>query len=137
MDRFPVTIANYSWYINETGFRPRDPYNWLKNWNGSTSPPPTIVDTPVTFVSLDEARAFCSWRGARLPHSYEWQYAAQGNDGRIYPWGNDNDLSKYPSRQRGNIHPGPEPVDAHLDGASPFGVVNLIGNAWEYTDESY
>merc|ERR1712151_501838 len=96
MDKYPVTTTKYAKYLAATSFQPTDTYNWLKNWNlsqaqleGTTSPQPpaAIADLPVTYVSLNEARAYCSWAGGRLPHSWEWQYAAQGMDGRLFPWG--------------------------------------------------
>ena len=90
---------------------------------------------PVTYVSLDE-RAYCAWKGARLPHEHEWQYAAQGNDNRAYPWGNDKNQDNFPKVQDGNVFAGPESVFAHDPaGASPFGVVDMVGNVYQYTDE--
>lgn len=136
IDKFPVTIANYSAYLATTGYRPVDDYNWLKNWNGSTTAPASMSDLPVTYVSLAEARAYCSWKGARLPHSWEWQYAAQGTDSRLYPWGNDKDQSRFPVETNGTTFEGPESVTAHSPmGDSLFGVSDLIGNVWQYTDE--
>ena len=95
------------------------------------SPPAQLADVPVTYVSLEEARAFCKWRGARLPHSHEWQYAAQGTDGRLYPWGNTKDQSRYPVMKSGNTFLGPEPVTAHASGKSPFGVQDMVGNVYQ------
>jgi formylglycine-generating enzyme required for sulfatase activity len=138
MDKYPVTIANYSKYLEATQYRPADTYNWLKNWNGSTTAPVGMEDLPVTYVSMAEARAYCSWKGARLPHSWEWQYAAQGADSRFYPWGNNAaDLSgtRIPVQQNGFEYFGPDPVTAHPSGDSPFGVSDLIGNVWQYTSE--
>jgi len=136
MDKFPVTCGNYSHYLQATGFQPKDAYNWLKNWNGSRTCPAKLVDRPVTYVSLNEARAYCKWAGARLPHSWEWQYAAQGTDGRKFPWGNTQDQTRYPVLNRGSKNPGPEPVSSHSPaGDSPFGVADLVGNVWQYTDE--
>eukprot|EP00930_Biecheleria_cincta_P043152 TRINITY_DN29669_c0_g1_i1.p1 TRINITY_DN29669_c0_g1~~TRINITY_DN29669_c0_g1_i1.p1 ORF type:complete len:927 (+),score=116.79 TRINITY_DN29669_c0_g1_i1:22-2781(+) len=139
MDKFPVTVENYSNYINATGYRPADEYNWLKNWNGAQNPPSVLLDVPVTYVGLEEARAYCRWAhgGSRLPHSWEWQYAAQGGvAGRLYPWGNDKDTSKFPTSTDGNIFRGPERVTAHSpEGDSAFGISDLVGNVWQYTDE--
>lgn len=138
IDKYPVTCANYSAYLAATQFRPADTHNWLKNWNGSSAPPAAIADVPVTYVSLKEARAYCAWAhgGSRLPHSWEWQYAAQGTDGRTYPWGSDDDQKRYPVLSTANVFPGPEPVAAHApDGDSPFGVSDMAGNVWQYTDE--
>jgi len=136
IDKYPVTNANYSAYLKATGFKPLDSYRWLQSWNGSATPPAAILDMPVTYVSLSEARAYCAWAGGRLPHSYEWQYAAQGTDGRTYPWGQNDDPSRYPKQQSGNVFMGSESVTAHAPaGDSPFGVSDLVGNVWQYTDE--
>merc|ERR1711939_515900 len=61
IDKYPITIANYATYLKASGFRPVDPYNWLKNWKGSTTPPRGLEELPVTYVSLSEARAYCAW----------------------------------------------------------------------------
>ena len=136
IDQYPVTTTNYSTYLKATKYAPTDAYNFLKNWNGSgTTPPDAIKDMPVTYVGLDEARAFCKWRGARLPTEIEWQYSAQGTDGRTYPWGSTKDQSKFPKSTTGTVFNGPESVFAHSQGASPFGVMDLVGNVWQYTDE--
>lgn len=136
MDKFPVTNANYSAYLEATGYRPADDYSWLKNWNGSSTAPIGIQNLPVTYLSMSEARAYCKWKGARLPHSWEWQYAAQGTDGRLYPWGNDKNQSNFPVETTGYIFLGSEPVTAHAPaGDSVFGVSDLVGNVWQYTDE--
>lgn len=138
MDKYPVTCANYSAYLAASKYHPKETYNWLKNWNGSATAPAALADVPVTYVSLREARAYCAWAhgGSRLPHSYEWQYAAQGTDGRAYPWGPDDDKTKYPTLSAAKTIPGAESVTAHAPaGDSPFGVSDMVGNVWQYTDE--
>lgn len=136
IDKFPVTASNYSAYLKDTGYHPKDPYNWLKTWNGKRKPPAAVADLPVTYVSLEEARAYCAWKGARLPHSYEWQYAAQGADRRTYPWGNEQIQDNYPVQKTGNTYTGPEPVGKYSPaGDSPFGMSDAVGNVWQYTDE--
>ena len=90
----------------------------------------------MTHVGLEEARRYCAWAGGRLPHSWEWQYAAQGADGRKYPWGSDKNQSNYPVRADGTTFLGPDDVTAHAPmGDSVFGVSDLVGNVWQYTDE--
>merc|ERR1712110_1126523 len=54
IDKFPVTCTKYAAYLEATKFRPKDPYNWLKNWNGSITPPAALADVPVTYLSLKE-----------------------------------------------------------------------------------
>ena len=66
-------------------------------WSNGTFPE-GAANQPVTWVSIEDARAYAAWAGKRLPHDWEWQYAAQGSDGRLYPWGNDwNDRALPPT----------------------------------------
>ena len=134
IDRTPVTNAQFKQFIDATHYRPADDHHFLKDWaNGA--PQAGWENKPVTWVSLEDARAYCAWAGKRLPHEWEWQYAAQGTDQRLYPWGNSWDAVAVPPANRGrNILP-PADVDAHPGGASPFGVIDLVGNVWQWTDE--
>jgi formylglycine-generating enzyme required for sulfatase activity len=86
-------------------------------------------------VSLEDARAFAHWAGKRLPREWEWQYAAQGTDGRRYPWGEEWDAAAVPAPQTARVLIGPAPVGAHPQGTSPFGVLDMVGNVWQWTDE--
>ena len=90
---------------------------------------------PVTWVSIEDARTYADWAGKRLPHEWEWQYAAQGADGRIYPWGDQWDATAVPEPDKNRTMRGPDPVDAHPKGASAFGVMDLVGNVWQWTEE--
>ena len=139
IDRTPVTNARYAAYLQATGYRPKDPTFWLRHWNGSATPAASIAGAPVVYISLDEARLYCSWAGGRLPHAWEWQYAAQGTDGRLYPWGNNKTATgALPVSHSGNANPGPPPTGAHSPaGDSPFGVADMVGTVWQYTDEFY
>jgi iron(II)-dependent oxidoreductase len=87
-------------------------------------------------VSLEDARAYATWAGKRLPNEWEWQYAAQGLDGRNYPWGNTFDPSRVPptSSARDGL-PAPADVTANPTGASPFGVLHMVANVWQWTNE--
>jgi gamma-glutamyl hercynylcysteine S-oxide synthase len=134
IDRTPVTNAQFRAFLDASGWRPRDPHNFLRHWRDG-APPPGWDNKPVTWVALEDARAYAAWAGKRLPHEWEWQYAAQGHDGRRYPWGNDWDESMVPAVNRGRTLIAPDDVDAHPAAASPFGVLDLVGNVWQWTDE--
>lgn len=134
MDRYPVTNAEFKKFIEATQYHPKDDHNFLRDWKNG-APPAGWENKPVTWVSLEDARAYAKWAGKRLPHEWEWQYAAQGADGRLYPWGNQWNDSAIPAPDKGRDLTGPANVDAHPQGASPFGVMDLVGNVWQWTDE--
>ena len=106
----------------------------MRDWREGTYPD-GWANKPVTWVSLEDARAYARWAGKRLPHEWEWQYAAQGGDGRPYPWGTEWDASAVPVPDKSRSMRGPDAVDAHSRGASPFGIEDLVGNVWQWTDE--
>jgi iron(II)-dependent oxidoreductase len=160
MDQFPVTVAQYAEYLTQAGLPSdgRSCFNLLRDWhwtwqgetNCSTelycnctnavnlpSPPEAQLNSPVTWLSLREAREYCNAQGKRLPEEWEWQYAAQGgNPSNVYPWGATFDSTRVPIPTRSRT-PDP-PVDVRLfavNGSSAFGVSDLIGNAWEWTSE--
>ncbi len=134
IDKYPVTNAEFKKFLDATRYHPTDDHNFLKDWrNGSF--PPGWEKKPVTWVSLEDARAYASWAGKRLPHEWEWQLAAQGTDERTYPWGNDWNPAAVPVSDKTRSLTSPDDVDAHPVGASPFGVVDLVGNVWQWTDE--
>jgi len=134
IDKYPVTNAEFKKFIDSTHYHPKDDLNFLRDWkNGSYLA--GWENRPVTWVSQEDARAYASWAGKRLPHEWEWQYAAQGTDGRLYPWGNEWDDSAVPVPDKSRSMRGPDPVDGHPKGASPFGVMDLVGNVWQWTEE--
>lgn len=134
IDKYPVTNVEFKRFLDATRYHPKDDLNFLRDWKEGVFPA-GWDDRPVTWVSIDDARAYATWAGKRLPHEWEWQYAAQGIDGRIYPWGNQWDAAAVPERDKNRTMRGPDPVAAHPKGASPFGVMDLVGNVWQWTDE--
>jgi formylglycine-generating enzyme required for sulfatase activity len=136
IDKYPVTNAQYREFINATGYRPKDSHNFLRDWENG-APRKGWEKKPVTWVSIEDARAYAAWAGKRLPHEWEWQYAAQGSDGRLYPWGNDWNTANMPPQSKAREMRPPADVDAHPQGASPFGVMDLVGNVWQWTDEFF
>lgn len=134
IDRYPVSNAQFKAFLDASHYRPADDANFLKHWQHGTYPA-GWGNKPVTWVSLEDARAYAAWAGKRLPREWEWQYAASGNDGRAYPWGNDWRAAAVPQPATGRLVAAPDDVDAHPAGASPFGVQDLVGNVWQWTDE--
>jgi len=112
-------------------------------------------DHPINCIDWDQAVAYCKWTGGRLPTEAEWEYAARGTDGRLYPWGNEaptatklnacgaecaavvnRDLGGRLNLAKFDVSDGYEttaPVGSFPDGASPFGVLDMAGNVWEWT----
>ncbi len=135
IDKYPVTNQQFKKFLDATDYHPKDDHNFLRDWKNGTYPA-GWEQKPVTWVSLEDARAYAAWAGKRLPHEWEWQYAAQGNDERAYPWGNGPNPSAVPTFvETSRVMPPPDDVDAHPKGASPFGVMDMTGNIWQWTDE--
>ena len=134
IDRTCVTNAAFAAFVATTGYAPRDAHHFVSHWRDSR-PQPGWDDRPVTWVSIEDARAYAAWAGKRLPHEWEWQYAAQGTDGRRYPWGDAWRDDVVPPPNPGRVDVPPADSHAHPAGASPFGVLDLVGNVWQWTDE--
>jgi len=134
IDTYPVSNAQFKKFLDGTHYHPQDDLNFLRDWNNGTYPA-GWDNKPVTWVSLEDARAYASWAGKRLPHEWEWQYAAQGTDGRAYPWGSTWNPEVVPVPDKSRTMRGPDAVDAHPSGASPFGVMDLVGNVWPWTGQ--
>jgi serine/threonine-protein kinase len=126
--KYEVTWAQFRAYCAATG-APLPPL------------PPALakVDVsrhPVVNVTWDEARAYCAWAGLRLPTEAEWERAARGTDGRLFPWGDEA-----PSPERLNGHddalPATAPVGSYPLGASATGCLDMAGNAWEWVEDTY
>lgn len=129
MDLTPVTNRAFHAFLTAARYHPRDARNFLRHWvNGK--PAPGTEDHPVVWVDLEDARAYARWAGKRLPTEDEWQYAAQGPGGLLYPWGD----SMEPGRCNDGASPGTTPVFAFPNGRSPFGCWDLCGNVWEWTE---
>ena len=134
IDKYPVTNADFKKFLDATHYAPRDAHNFLKHWTNGTFAA-GAANKPVVWISIEDARAYAKWAGKRLPHEWEWQYAAQGSDGRLFPWGNEWKSDAVPAPQKGRALGEPADVNAHPSGASPFGVMDMTGNVWQWTDE--
>jgi gamma-glutamyl hercynylcysteine S-oxide synthase len=131
MDIHPVTNEQFLRFLRESGYKPSDTSNFLKHWLEG-KPQVGMEKHPVVYVDRTDARAYCQWAKKRLPTEREWQYAAQGSDGRKYPWGNAFDST------RCNWGVGSTtPVDTYPRGKSPFGVMDLVGNVWQMVNNQY
>ena len=136
MDQTPVTCEQWSDFVEATHYRPQDTHNYLRNWQGGGGAPqlpPDLAGTPVTYVSLREADAYCRHAGKRLPHDWEWQRAAMNRDGDAFPWGPTAASCRAPPGKRcvapvsiSRASPGAPAVGAHSPyGDSRFGVQDM------------
>jgi formylglycine-generating enzyme required for sulfatase activity len=157
--RYPVTVAQFEQFVKATGYQTTaEKQGSARGWTGAkweeikgaywahprgpTSDVKAKANHPVTCVSWEDANAFCRWatevlRAAgqsieiRLPSEAEWEKAARGSDGRIYPWGNEA-----PDKERCNFNMDvgdTTAVGSYPRGKSPYGVLDMAGNVWEWT----
>lgn len=144
IDRLPVTNAQFAEFLNSAGLTgPRgeklydhdDPDARIHRRGNRWIADPGAEQHPVVEASWAGAQAYCERRNARLPTEAEWEKSARGNDGRRFPWGN-----QAPDARRARFGAGwhdTAPVDAHPAGASPYGVLDMAGNAWEWVSSVY
>jgi formylglycine-generating enzyme required for sulfatase activity len=142
IDRYPVTNERFAEFLNARG--PGSNVRWYDHddpdahihrsdrvWKADRG----YERHPAIEVTWAGARAYCAWRGKRLPTEAEWEQAARGTDGRRYPWGNespDKSRAQFDARYRDTTR-----VDAHPAGASPYGVHDMAGNTWEWVSTLY
>ncbi len=126
--KYTVTNHMYYEFLRESGYEPEDRRGYLRHWeNGKYRE--GEEDLPVVWVSQQDAEAYASFYGWKLPTEAQWQYMAAGPGKFRWPWGNKKEY------RRANVWSGRlEPADSHPDGASPFGFMNMCGNVWELTD---
>ncbi len=125
--RTPVTNQQYYEFVTAAGWQ------YPKHW-GAGNPPfaEQLANHPVTQVTFSDAEAYCEWRGGRLPTVTEWEKAARGTDGRAYPWGDQFNPACCHSIESSAT--GTTEVTKHELGASPYGVLDMVGNAAEIVD---
>ncbi len=131
IDRFPVTNAQYYEFVISSGYVPSDTNRYLRHWESGVFKQGQDR-YPVVNVSYEDMKAYARWAGKRLPTQAEWQLAAQGTDKRKWPWGNE-----FHATYCNNAFDRPTPVDAFAKGQSPYGVLDMVGNVWQMTNDLY
>lgn len=131
IDRYPVTNAQYYEFITRTGYVPADTTRYLRHWLSGTFRQGQD-NYPVVYLSLEDMKAYAAWAGKRLPSQAEWQLAAQGTDGRKWPWGNE-----FHGTSCNNSFGRPTPVNAFPKGKSPYDAMDMVGNVWQMTGDMY
>lgn len=135
ISRAPITNTQYHHFVTACAYPA--PGHWPDG-----RPPAGSEAFPVTYVSWHDAQAFCAWAGVRLPTEAEWEKAARSDDGRWWPWGDmlpDATRCHFNGQAQG-IAPAAQsvlPVGRFPQGASPYGVLDMAGNVWEWTSSLY
>lgn len=125
IDKYEVTNENYLAFVEATGAE-RPQYSREEKYNQPHQP---VVGIPWHY-----ARAYCEWAGLTLPTEAQWEKAASGGDGRVYPWGDEANADVYGNFNFGS---GPTEVGSYPDGSSPYGAQDMAGNVWEWTLDEY
>jgi eukaryotic-like serine/threonine-protein kinase len=135
MDVSEVTVAAYQACVEDGKCTPAIQYP--AEDNSCNAGAALREQHPINCLDLAQAAAYCGWKGKRLPTEAEWEYAARGTDGRLYPWGNEVANGSGCWTTTSLIRGSTCPVGQYANGASPFGVMDMIGNVYEWTSSLY
>ncbi|MCA9796270.1 MAG: SUMF1/EgtB/PvdO family nonheme iron enzyme, partial [Candidatus Eremiobacteraeota bacterium] len=129
ISKYPVTNHQFQQFVEATGYEPHG--SWHIPEGGYVEGPGGEASHPAVNVSFHDARAYARWAGGRLASEEEWEKAARGTDGRLYPWGN-----QWCPENCNNDSYGTTPVSAfeRVGNVSPFGAVDMVGNVLEWVD---
>ena len=128
IDRLEVTNSKYTEYMQATS------KSAPKYWDNPRFNKP---DQPVVGVNFQEAVEYCLWAGKRLPSEAEWEKAARGEDSRKFPWGNEPDPTRANVLGLKDKYRYTSSTGNYLKGKSPYGVMDMAGNVWEWTSAWY
>ncbi len=127
MDTKEVTNREYKKFVDAAGHAAPE------GWAGGNYPAGG-AERPVVNLTQADARAYCEWAGVRLPTVIEWERAARGDDYRLYPWGQDFDSKKCNTGESDGDYA--MTVGTFPQGASPYGLLDMAGNVWEFTTDA-
>jgi eukaryotic-like serine/threonine-protein kinase len=131
IDKYEVTCEEYARFLKGADYK-RFPIGWHDD-----SCAPGSERMPVTGVTWDDAAAYARWAGKRLPTEEEWEFAARGKDGRLYPWGDEWRAGFANADDEGKSRGGVEEVGKYAEGATPSGIFDMSGNVWEWTASKF
>ena len=138
VDFYEVTNARFARFVDQAGYKPQG--DWRRYFD-ATNFDPRFYDSdraehPVVNVSWNDAAAYCRWAGKRLPIEAEWEKAARGEDARRWPWGNEPHPEFANVENNTEGEPDTKRVGSFAQGASPYGLLDMTGNAREWTDSA-